>query len=146
MSCNKRRADCGYETDCESDIWKFFKETFTRNIFPPGWSHAGVSIRRNIIVPIQQVHVCRNLFCANYQFGFERVCVLLGDAYLALSSWPELYIYSLKTERLIWAYDLPSQVTGLVYDPLHQQLINSHTDGVTRRWELPTWTKGSETQ
>jgi WD40 repeat protein len=84
-----------------------------------------------------------SMISPNYQFGFERVCVLPGDAYLALSSWPELYIYSLKTERLIWAYNLPSQVTGLVYDPLHQQLITSHTDGVTRRWELPDWSKRS---
>jgi len=84
-----------------------------------------------------------SLVSPNYQFGFERVCVIPGNAYIALSSWPELYIYSLKTERLIWAYELPSQLTGLVYDPLHEQLISTHTDGVTRRWELPTWAKTS---
>jgi WD40 repeat protein len=82
-----------------------------------------------------------NLLSPHYPFGFERACALPGGAYLALSGWPRLYLYSLKTERLVWAYDSPSPISGLVYDPLHQEIISSHIDGVTRRWELPDWAK-----
>jgi len=77
----------------------------------------------------------------NYQFSFNYACALPGDSYLALSSGLHLYIYSLQTERLIWAYDIPSPLSGLIYDPFHQQLISSHIDGVTRRWDIPALTK-----
>jgi WD40 repeat protein len=73
----------------------------------------------------------------HYQFGFSRACPLPGTKFLALATWTNLYLYDLKTERVVWGYSVPSRPTGLIYDPLHHDLISSHQDGVTRRWAIP---------
>ncbi len=73
----------------------------------------------------------------HYQFGFSRACPLPGAKFLALATWTNLYLYDLKTERVVWGYSVPSRSTGLIYDPLHRDLISSHQDGVTRRWAIP---------
>jgi WD40 repeat protein len=73
----------------------------------------------------------------HYQTGFSRACPLPGTKFLVLATWTNLYLYDLKTERVIWGYSVPSRPTGLIYDPLHRDLISSHLDGVTRRWAIP---------
>jgi WD40 repeat protein len=77
----------------------------------------------------------------NHHFGFTGACALPGGQYLVLSNLGGLYLYSLKTERLIWTYDIPSNAVAIVYDSLHQQFITTHDDGITRRWDLPAMVK-----
>jgi WD40 repeat protein len=85
-----------------------------------------------------------NEISPNYHFSFTGACALPGGQYLVLSNLGGLYLYSLKTERLIWAYDIPSNATAIVYDPLHQKFITTHEDGITRRWDLPAFVKGPQ--
>jgi WD40 repeat protein len=83
-----------------------------------------------------------NEISPNYHNYFTCACALPGGQYLVLSDLGGLYLYSLKTERMVWTYDIPSNAVAIVYDPLHQQFITTHEDGVTRRWDLPATISG----
>ncbi len=85
-----------------------------------------------------------NEISPNHHFGFTGACALPGGQYLVLANLGGLYLYSLKSERLVWAYDIPSNAVAIAYDPLHQQFITAHEDGVTRRWDLPAMAKGPQ--
>jgi hypothetical protein len=47
-----------------------------------------------------------NEISPNHHFGFTGACALPGGQYLVLANLGGLYLYSLKSERLVWAYDI----------------------------------------